>query len=150
MSEYARDGVTRDDWRATIYFDVPLYTGDRESSALQAASARYRQTLADMQQARSEMRIAVLGLWQAINQNSLRLAGELINQEYRDMALDRSRTEYQLEFKADLGDSMVEYSNSRMLAYQARFALEMAWRKLEKLVGSEYIEEMQGEIINNG
>lgn len=150
VSEYARDGATRDDMRATIYFDVPLYSGKAESSALKLARARHRQALADMQKSRSEMRITVLKLWQEIQQNGLRLAGELVNQEYRDMALDRSRTEYQLEFKADLGDSMVEYSNSRMLAYQARFALEMAWRKLEKLLGSEYIDKMRELKVNNG
>ena len=103
-----------------------------------------------MQQVRSQIRIDVLTLWQSIRQNTLRLGGELLDQEYRDMALDRSRTEYQLEFKADLGDAMVDYSNSRMKAYQARFALEMAWIKLEKLLGKAYLDNMQNTGNNNG
>jgi outer membrane protein TolC len=151
VSEYERAGSTRDDdWRATLYFDFPLYAGSKEKSAIDIATAKYRQALADMQRVRSQIRIDVLTLWQAIRQNSLRLGGELIDQEFRDMVLDRSRTEYQLEFKADLGDAMVDYSDSRMKIYQARFALEMAWIKLEKLLGRVYLDTLQKTENNNG
>lgn len=151
VSDYTRKRSTRDDdWRATIYFDFPLYAGSEEKSAVKSASAQYRQALSDMQKERSQTRINVLSLWQAIRQNSLRLAGELIDQEFRDMALDRSRTEYQLEFKADLGDAMVNFSNSRKNAYEARYALEMAWRKLEKLIGKTYLDNMLSTGDNNG
>ena len=153
VSDYAREGSTRDDWRASIYFEVPLYSGNREHSLVNIATAEHRQALAALQKTRSEIRISVLKLWQAIKQNSIRLAGEIINQEYRDMYLDKSRAEYELEFKTDLGDSMVQFSTSRMQAYQARFALEMAWRKLEKLTGKEFLETMkirQDAEVNNG
>lgn len=148
LSDYAREGSTRDDWRATLYFDFPLYSGDREKSTRDIAIARHRQALSDLQKVRSEVRIQVLQLWQAIRQNSLRLGGEMINQEYRDMYLDRSRAEYELEFKTDLGDAMVEFSNSRMNVFRARFALEIAWRKLEKLVGRDFLNQLQS--LNDG
>ena len=150
FSEYARDGSTRDDWRATLYFDFPLYAGSLEESAIDRATAQHRQVLSEMQKLKSELRLKVLELWQSIRQNSLRLEGELVNQEYRDMYLDRSRAEYELEFKTDLGDAMVQFSNSRKLVYQARFDLELAWRKLEKLVGSAFLNSMQSQGANNG
>ncbi len=150
FSDYAREGRTRDDWRASIYFDVPLYSGSRKNSAISIAHAGHQQALIEMQQLRSELRVEVLKLWQAIRLNALRVEGELINQEYRDMYLDRSRAEYELEFKTDLGDAMVQFSNSRMQAYRARFALELAWRKLEKLVGTETLQQMQAIEVNNG
>lgn len=150
VSEYAREGGTRDDWRATLYFDVPLYAGDREKTAVQAATAKYNQALMNVQKIHSEIRIEVLQLWQEIRQNILRLGGEIINQEYRDMVLDRSRAEYELEFRTDLGNSMVQFSDSRMRGYQARFALEMAWRKLEKLVGKNYLDQLQSSRATNG
>lgn len=150
ISEYSREGATRDDWRATLYFDFPLYTGSREEAAVDRANAQHRQALSDMQKLRSELRIEVLQLWQAIRQNSLRLDGELVNQEYRDMYLDKSRAEYELEFKTDLGDAMVQFSNSRKQVYQARFDLELAWRKLEKLVGKDFLNTLQSQGVNNG
>ncbi len=139
FSDYSRGGATRDDWRASIYFDVPLYAGSVEKSAIDIATAQYRQVLSDLHMVRSEIRINVLRLWQSIRQNELRLAGELINQNFRDMNLDRSRAEYDLEFNTDLGDSMVQFSDSRMKTYEARFSLEMAWRTLQKLVGEEFL-----------
>jgi outer membrane protein TolC len=150
VSDYAREGATRDDWRASIYFDVPLYYGGRRQSKVDVANARYRQALSELLKVRSEIRVEVLQLWQAIKQNSVRIEGEAINQEYREMYLDRSRAEYELEFKTDLGDAMVQFSDSRMKAYQARFALEMAWRKLEKLIGTEYFETLQQDENQNG
>lgn len=150
FSEYARDGGTRDDWRATIYFDVPLYSGRRESSRVAMAQSRHRQALSDQMKLHSDLRIQVLQLWQTIRQSRLELDGALINQEYRDMYLDRSRAEYELEFKSDLGDAMVEFSNSRMLVYRSVFELEMAWRKLEKLVGKTFLQNLQNSGDING
>ncbi|MBT3204619.1 MAG: TolC family protein [Gammaproteobacteria bacterium] len=150
LSDYAREGSTRDDWRASIYFNIPIYAGSVEKTAINVATAKYRQVLSDLHKARSEIRILVLQLWQAIRQNELRLGGEIINQDFRDMTLDRSRAEYELEFNTDLGDSMVQFSDSRMKAYQARYALEMAWRKLQKLVGEEYLDKIKLSTINNG
>lgn len=150
LSDYAREGSTRDDWRASIQFDFPLYSGATNQSAVRVATAQQAKVLSDLQRVRSEVRVAVLTLWQSIRQNSLRLEGELKNQEFRDMTLDRSRAEYELEFKTDLGDSMVLFSESRMRVYQARFALEMAWRRLEALLGKEYLDSMAGSSNNNG
>ena len=149
-SEYAREGGTRDDWRATIYFDVPLYSGRRESSRVAIAQSRHRQALSDQMKLHSDLRIQVLELWQTIRQSRLELDGALINQEYRDMYLDRSRAEYELEFKSDLGDAMVEFSNSRMLVYRSAFEHEMAWRKLEKLVGKTFLQNLHNSGDNNG
>ena len=37
-----------------------------------------------------------------------------------------------------------------MKVYQARFALEMAWRRLEILLGKEFLSNMQDSSNNNG
>lgn len=149
VSEYAREGATRDDWRATVYFDIPLYAGSLEKSAIKIASAKHSQALSELHKVRSEIRIEVLQLWQEIRQNELRLAGEIINQDFRDMTLDRSRAEYELEFNTDLGDSMVQFSDSRMKTYQAKYALEMAWRKLQALLGEEFMKNLTANISTN-
>lgn len=150
VSDYARESNYRDDWRASINFDIPLYDGSSEKSAKKIALAKHRQALASQERVRSEIRLNVLQLWQAILQSSLRLSGNLVNQEYRDMYLDRSRAEYELEFQSDLGDSMVQFSDARTKMYQSRYDLEMAWRKLEKLVGREYMESLKKQNQING
>ena len=150
LADYVLDSTSRDDWRASIYLDVPLYSGSAERSAIKLATARYQQQLAALQRVQSEIRIEVLTLWQAIRQNSLRVQGDEIDQEYRDMILDRSRAEYELEFKTDLGNSMVQFSESRRKTWQARLELDMAWSKLEVLLGKDFLEQIKQHEGNNG
>ncbi len=151
LADYVKESSTRDDWRASIYLDVPLYAGSGTRSAVRLASARYQQQLASILRVKSEIRLEVLKLWQQIRFNSLRVEGEDFNQEFRDLTLEKSRAEYELEFKSDLGNSMVQFSESRRKAWQARFALEMSLRKLETLVGSEYLNQLiTNKEDNNG
>ncbi len=144
VAKHFRDNSTRDDWRASIYFDVPLYSGPSSDARLRLARAEHRRALAELQRTRSELRVEVLKLWQALRQSRLRLRGALAAQEYRDLYLDRSRADYELEFQSDLGDAMVQYSDARWKVWRARFDFDLAWRKLEALVGLP-LETLAGE-----
>lgn len=139
LSSYERETSTRDDWRASIYFDVPLYSGAR-SSGLALAQTRYQKSLAEVSQYRSQIRLQVLQLWQSIQQNRLIAEGEAVEQSYRDLYLDRSRAEYELEFKTDLGDAMSQFSRARTERLKALYAFELAYRRLQALVGAEIIQ----------
>lgn len=139
LSTYKRETSTRDDWRASIYFDVPLYSGAR-SSNLTLAKTRYQKALARISQYRSQIRLQVLQLWQSIQQYRLIAEGAAVEQSYRDLYLDRSRAEYDLEFKTDLGDAMVQFSRARTERLKALYAFELAYSRLQTLVGAELIQ----------
>ncbi len=140
VSHYERESRLRDDWRASLYFEIPLYSA-ASPAKVERAVAQHRQALASQQQVQSKLRLEVLELWQQIEQWRLVLEGTRIEQEYRDRYLDRSRAEYELEFKTDLGDSMVLYSRSNAEHLRARYALELAYRKLGRLVGSDFLAQ---------
>lgn len=139
FSEYERESSTRDDWRASIYFDVPLYSGVRSSSR-SLAKARYQKTLAEISGYRSQLRLEVLQLWQSIQQNRLIAEGNQVTQNYRDIYLDRSRAEYELEFKTDLGDAMVQFSRARTERLKAVYAYELSYMRLQALVGKAFLQ----------
>jgi len=82
-----------------------------------------------------------LELWQKIQQLKLEIQGRSIEQDYRDKYLDRSRAEYELEFKTDLGDSMVLYSRSSSERLQALYAFELAYQRLTALVGADFLSQ---------
>ena len=136
LSSYERESRTRDDWRATVYFDLPLYSGSK-SSQQTLAQTRYQKTLAELAQLRSRLRLEILQLWQAVQQNRLIAQGSEIAQNYRDLYLDRSRAEYELEFRTDLGDAMVQFSRARTNRLKALYAFELAYQRLQSLVGGE-------------
>ena len=140
VSTYERETRTRDDWRAGLYIEIPLYRGSSQARVNQA-SAHYQRTLAEQQQLQSHLRVEVLRLWQRLQQLQLEIRGSNIEQEYRELDLDRSRAEYELEFKTDLGDSMVNYSRSNADRLQALYAFELTYQRLAALVGEDYLIE---------
>ncbi len=139
-STYQRETRTRDDWRASLYIEIPLYSSS-PAEKINLARARYSQALADQQQLHSHLRLEVLKLWQQIQQLQLELQGKAIEQEYRDRYLDRSRAEYELEFKTDLGDSMVLYSRSNSERLQSLYAFELAYQRLSAMVGTDFLNQ---------
>ena len=140
VSSYERDSRLRDDWRAGLYLEIPLYSGS-SPARLDLAKAKHRQALANQQQVQSHLRLEILGLWQKIQQLKLIIQGRSIEQDYRDKYLDRSRAEYELEFKTDLGDSMVLYSRSSSERLQALYAFELAYQRLTALVGTDFLSQ---------
>lgn len=141
LSSYQRETSTRDDWRAGLYIEIPLYNGS-SPSRVKLATAQYRQAMAGQQQLESQLRLEVLRLWQQLQQLQLEIAGRNIEQDYRERYLDRSRAEYELEFKTDLGDSMVLYSRSNAERLRALYAFELAYQRLTALVGADFLEAL--------
>lgn len=140
VSRYERDSRLRDDWRASLYFEIPIYSS-ASSDKVDLAQAKHRLALADQQQMQSHLRLEILELWQQIQQLQLKLQGHTIEQDYRDKYLDRSRAEYELEFKTDLGDSMVLYSHSNAQRLRSLYAYELAYQRLLALVGIDFINQ---------
>jgi outer membrane protein TolC len=140
VSTYERETRTRDDWRAGLYIEIPLYASSSPAK-VNLATANYRQALANQQQMQSQLRLEVLRLWQQLKQLQLESQGRVIEQDYRDRYLDRSRAEYELEFKTDLGDSMVLYSRSNTERLQVLYEFELAYQRLAALVGIDFLQE---------
>jgi hypothetical protein len=63
--------------------------------------------------------------------------------DYRDLYLDRSRTLYELEVKADLGDAMTNQTTARLAQMETNYQLLMSWAVLEALQGKlpELVDE---------
>ena len=139
ISEYARDSRLRDDWRANLLFDIPIFSS-ASGEKVNLAQARHRIALANQQQLHSKLRLEVLDLWQKIQQLNLEIEGSSIERDYRDRYLDRSRAEFELEFRTDLGDSMVQYSRSNAERLRRIYAHALAYQRLGALVGSEFLE----------
>lgn len=140
VSEYERESRLRDDWRASLLFDIPLYKSV-STEEIKLAMARHRLALANQQQLQSELRLEVLELWQKIQQLGLKIEGDAVERDYRNYVLDRSRAEYELEFKTDLGDSMVLYTRSNGERLESLYAYELAYQRLNALVGEAFMNQ---------
>ena len=142
VATYARDSRLRDDWRAVLLFEIPLYSG-ASPEKVNLAQARHRLALANQQQLESRLRLEVLELWQRIQRLELKIKGDAIGQRYREYDLDRSRAEYELEFKTDLGDSMVLYTRGNSERQRTIYDYELAYQRLSALVGEDYLKQLE-------
>ena len=135
VSHWEKDFASRDKARAGIELAVPLYTGGRVRAKIAAAHAE----LADYQAALAQQTLlleeALITQRLHIQALQAQRASNKTELKFREMELDRSRTLYDLEFQADLGDALVQQSAATLAQAQTDYELALAWAKLEALIG---------------
>jgi len=55
---------------------------------------------------------------------------------FAELSLDKNRALYELEVKADLGYSMVKFSEAERKVVQTSFEIALAWAQLDALSGT--------------
>ncbi len=140
-SAYERQFGSRDDIQAGLVLEIPLTTGGSVKANSARKQANVRRYQAELIAKEREIDQEILRLW--LQLDTLRVQREEINVliDYRDLYLDRSRALYEMEVKTDLGDSMVKFSDARMKEAQTRYAIELAWAKLDALSGGAHDEK---------
>lgn len=132
---YSRDLSSNDRWRAGISLTIPLL----ESESVMADSSRQRSRWLELrgmlEQSKSLVRQRVLELWQTVSLQQTRIKQLKTTLAAKELALDRNRALYEMEFKTDLGDAMVAISEVRYQQGQAEFRYLLAWMELELLTG---------------
>jgi len=135
-AEYQREFGSRDPLTAILGLNVPLYQGGRIDADLSEQDALAWQLKSDYRAAEYRLRQELLELYQTIEILLQQLKQADIRQDYRDLSLDRSRAEYDLELRTDLGDAMVQQTAARLFSRQIAFELALAREKLVILTGN--------------
>ncbi len=136
-STYSRELGSSDRWRAGVTLSVPIYNGNRVDAAIATAQAEVMRLRANILQARQELRQALLEKWFALQRLKLQREQASSELDYRELYLDRSRANYEMEVKADLGDAMVRLSDAQLALIKNDFDTALAWETLRALVGVE-------------
>ncbi|MDT3705368.1 MAG: TolC family protein [Thiobacillus sp.] len=133
---YSRESGTRDDLSAGLVFNIPLYQGGRVDSRIARELALKERSTAELEKLRLDVADSLLASLQEIEwlRGSGRAAADK-QIEYRDWALERSRGEYELELKTNLGTSMAETQMAQLRRRQVEYRLALALARLEALSG---------------
>jgi outer membrane protein TolC len=134
-SSYSRELGSNDRWRAGITLSVPIYNGDRINAAVAREQATVMRLQAALEQAQQELRQTVLDSWFALKQLVLQRDQAKSELNYRELYLDRSRANYEMEVKADLGDAMVRLSDAQLALVKNDFDTALAREQLRVLLG---------------
>jgi outer membrane protein TolC len=128
-------GNNREPFGASLILDIPLITGGRTDAEIAKEQADNYRLQAEVQQLEYDLRQQVLETWQEIQALRAQRDAADVKRDYRDLYLDRSRAEYELDIKTDLGDAMAQQSAARLFAARTEFSLALAWARLAALVG---------------
>lgn len=133
---WSRDSLTRDDLRAGLNMVWPLWQGQRvdsrvarEQAQSQLLQQQHDRLALELRQALFETREEIAHL-----RESERPAAA-VNSALRDWNLERSRAEYELELKTNIGTSMAETQLARLRRKAVEYRLALAWEKLAALTG---------------
>ena len=134
-SAYERRFGSRDDVQAGLVLEIPLTKGGsiKAENAREQANVRHYQ--AELTASERDIDQKILELWLQLDTLYLQLEEVNVLVDYRDLYLDRSRALYEMEVKTNLGDSMVKFSDARLKEAQTRYAIELAWARLDALSG---------------
>lgn len=136
-SSYSRELGSSDRWRAGIYLEMPLYTGGRVDAEVARRQSEVYEIQASLDEARYTLRQQVLDAWLELRSLSLKRERAYAEQDYRELYLDRSRANYEMEFKADLGDAMVRLTEAQLETARNEYEFAIAWEQLLVLTGGK-------------
>ena len=126
-----------DTLRAGVLLEIPFAGRGRRDAEVAQREAELTAAGAALRRVEMEVRQALLESWLALDT----LAKERESTEafavYRDFYLDRSRALYEHEVRADLGDAMVQISESALRNARADFELALAWARIHGLTGRD-------------
>jgi len=135
-ADYSRTSITRDSVSAGVILSWPLYQGGRIDARISREQAQFQKLQAGAD--KLHMQIAQSLLETLLEIQQLRDSSRPAAQEqikYRDIALDRSRADYELELKTDLGDGMAQTLAAALRARRVEFRLALALARLQALAG---------------
>jgi outer membrane protein TolC len=135
-ADFSRISNTRDNISAGVVFLIPLYQGGRVDALVAREQAHKERSAAELEKLKLELADSLLATLQEIEwlRSSARVAADK-QIEYRDWALERSRAEYELEMKTNLGTSMAETQMAALRRKQVEYQLALALARLEAMSG---------------
>ena len=136
LADYSRETrASNNAWKVGVTIDIPLLTG----GSVQAAVAKQQSELlrAKAKLRKEQMRVSqtLLEYWQLLDTLRIEREESQALLDYKDLALDESRALYEMEVKADLGDSMVQVSNARLKSAESNYTTALIWAKIDALLG---------------
>lgn len=147
VSEYSRELSSREDWRAGFNLNVPLYENELLQSSISKKRADWQIEKARLMQFETQLRQQIYDTWLRIQSLNTKAAELKVTEQQAERELDKSRGEYELELRTNLGDSLVNTSRVRYERAKNDFELILAWMRLALLGGDspESVIEQNGE-----
>lgn len=134
-AEQSRVTSTDDKWRIGVEWSMPLYDGGVTDAAVRRANLDLNKQIFERRQYELELRSQVRQLVEQFRILNATYDSNQAFTDYRELYMDRSRALYDLEVKTDLGDAMIEISESHLRNARQQFEMALVLAQLNLLAG---------------
>ncbi len=131
---YSHDEPGYDRWRAGVVLEVPIYDGATGAAAARARAELYAAET-ELELARRELEARLLELWLELEELQVAADEALAGLDFRDLYLERSRANYEMQVQADLGDAMVRMTEAQLEQARRDFRTALVWEEIDALLG---------------
>jgi len=145
-ASYSRETAARDNLRAGVVLTWTVYQGRRVSAQLAREQARFHKLQAEADKLRMDLTEALLEVWAEVGQ--LQRSGRAAARkqvEYRDLALEKARGQYEVELKANLGDAMAATMEAKLRERRTEYQLALGFARLQALLGKPLESKVKDE-----
>ena len=139
---WSRETATRDNLRAGVVLTWPMYQGRRVSAQLAREQAQFHKLQAEADKLGMDLSEALLEVWAEADQlqRSVRAAARK-QVEYRDLALEKARGQYEVELKTNLGDAMAATMEAKLRERRTEYQLALGLARIKALLGKPLDEK---------
>jgi outer membrane protein TolC len=130
-----KTGNNRDSYRAVLTLEIPFAGARVRTAEIGRARADVLERQADLLAAEYELRQRLLTLVQELDVLEAERRAAEVEERYRDRYFDRSRSLYQMEVRADLGDSQARQAEALWRSARVEFARASTWAEIDSLIG---------------
>ncbi|PVV10609.1 MAG: hypothetical protein B6D77_08290 [gamma proteobacterium symbiont of Ctena orbiculata] len=132
---YQRELGGRNPLTAALVFELPLYQGNRVMSGIAEQRAIVNRKQAELAAYELKLRQQLLDYWMELDRLKVEREGLLVTGDFRDLYLDRSRTLYELDMAADLGDSMSQIADVQLQRARNDYQIQLTHARIKALTG---------------
>ncbi len=126
---------SRDQFRASIYLDIPLNRRSRDAGEVSLQQAKVLQQEANISLLNHQIRTDVLELVQRIGSLQTEIAAAKSELLYSELNLDKVRLQYEMEVRARIGSANAGVARAIHRLARTRYQHALAWEKLDGLAG---------------
>lgn len=135
-----RTPATRDQFRASVYLEIPLGGKGKRRGEILAASARVLELEARNATVEHDLRVEVLRLVQRLAHLDTELRAAEADLLYSELDLDRVRLLYEMEVRTRIGTANAAVAAAIHRLADARYQRALAWDRLDILMNNEPVQ----------
>ena len=125
-------------WRVGLNLVMPIGQSYKQKRKISELYLKIKQQQLSIKQFSQSLNQEALSLWLRLRALSQKYKATIIELDYRDLYLERSRANYEMEIKSDIGNAMVNLTDTEWKLAKSEFNYIITLTKLKQLAGEDY------------